>query len=168
MSGPIIYANGPPQGMVYPGQYPQVPPQMPPGPQVASNPAVRQPQIRGKGPEQPPQVPMVMPRPEQVGVSPARPEQAALVMPRPDQVGVAPARPEQLVAAGGVDWKATRARLDELKATSFALSHEVDGYHFVILLSTGKPNEAYHVDVKAATEVEAVEAGLKRASETCR
>ncbi len=151
--------------MVYPAPDPRVPPQMPPNTQYASNPAVRQPQIRAKGPEQ---VPMVMPRPEQVGVSPARLEPAALVMPRPDQVGVAQPRQEPLGALGGVDWKATRARLDELKATSFALSHEADGYHFVILLSTGKPNEAYHVDVRAATEVEAVETGLKRASETCR
>jgi hypothetical protein len=158
--------------MIYPGQgqsYAQV---QPGGqPYASAVPNVRQPQIRAKGPDQPaPQpLPRTMPRPEQLGIAMPSPEQLGVTMPRPEQLGIArPSPPADSAAAPGVNWTATRARLDQMGATSFALSREADGYHFVILLATGKPNEAYHVEAKAATEVEAVEAGLKRAIETCR
>src|SRR5271154_2601033 len=116
--------------MVYPGQYAQGQAPAPSSPAAAN---VRQPQIRAKGPDSAPPTPQAMPRPQQVGVPPSRLEPVALTMPRPEQLGVSMPRPEQLAvpvpnppahsaAAGGVDWKATRDRLAELKATSFALS----------------------------------------------
>jgi hypothetical protein len=101
---------------------------------------------RAKGPDEP------LPSP-----TPAR-----LTMPSPEQLGVARPKP----AADGVDWTATRQRLDRLGATCFHLERlSPQAYRFTCLLPTTQPGRTHHVEAVAATEAEAVRLTLAKSEE---
>jgi hypothetical protein len=149
--------------MVYPAQAAPQPASM------ASAPPVRQPVVRGKSLDETtkPKLP-AMPSPQELGIAMPKVEQpsrATTAMPSPEELGVSAAHAP---ATPGVDWTATHARLEQLKATSFALSRVGEEFQFTVLLASGQADTAYRIEGRATTEAEAVRVALQKASETCR
>jgi hypothetical protein len=97
------------------------------------------------------------------GQMPEEPHPAAappkLALPPPEALGVPVPHP-----AAPVDWTALRVRLDRLGATEFALERLPEGdYRFRCRLPSADPAHPRTVEVRAATEAEAVQQALAQA-----
>jgi hypothetical protein len=90
----------------------------------------------------------------------ARP--AALTIPSPEQLGLAPAE------NAAVDWAATRARLQQVGATTFQLDHVPGGCKFTCWLPAEQAGKSYRVEAEGAAEAEAVRLCLERAERWVR
>ncbi len=86
-----------------------------------------------------------------------------LDIPSPEQLDVAPPKPHD----PGLDWKAIRKRLDDLKAIGFQLDPPLpDGrYRFVCWMATAELGQKQGIEGVAATEIEAVNQCLARAEQ---
>jgi hypothetical protein len=104
------------------------------------------------------------PRPTAVrGVAedePARPRVTSVAMPSPDQLQVGAARP----ADSGIDWTATRGRLQDLGVVSFQVDQlPAGGFQFTCFLPTAEAGKTHRVEAHGATEAEAVRRALDEA-----
>lgn len=106
-----------------------------------------QPLIRAQAPEEP---------------NPARPP--LLTLPSPEQLGVA-VRPVE----NATDWTAIHARIKVLGIVSFHMDSLPDGRsRFTCWVPSDRPGLTRRIESIAATEVEAVQLGLKEAAQLRR
>jgi hypothetical protein len=99
---------------------------------------------------------------------PVTPRPQVLCLPAPEQLGVTVARPAPCTApVTPVDWNATHAHLHRLGAVSVQLVRlPTGGYRFTFVVPTADPQRSRHVEATGATETEAVQAALARATGT--
>jgi hypothetical protein len=106
---------------------------------------------RGKIDDAPPP-PTIRPVPMQKAA------QQPLALPAPDALGLAPQH------AAKVDWNMTMDRLRRIGTVGVQTGQMADGrYRVVLVLETGVANTTHHIDAMAATEAEAVAAGVASA-----
>jgi hypothetical protein len=159
-----VYAANP-----YPAPfYAPVPQAAPAAPRPAPPAAARAPQPVSVAWPAPPPAPTQVaagraPAPVVRGQMPEEPHPAAappkLALPPPEALGVPVPHP-----AAPVDWTALRVRLDRLGATQFALERLPEGdYRFRCRLPSADPAHPRTVEVRAATEAEAVRQALAQA-----
>lgn len=92
-----------------------------------------------------------------------QPAPAALSIPSPEDLGVGDRRP---AADRGDDWAALHGRLGRLGATCLHVEKLPDGgSRFVCLLPTDRPTRSHRVEVRAATEREAMRLAVEKAEE---
>jgi hypothetical protein len=141
--------NGfPSQGPYIPPQFNQVPAPPSPASVVAPQPSVAGPVIRAQSGDD-------------SGSHPVANKPAPLQMPSPEQMGLKAVSPSDLEHA---DWIDAHRRLDRIGAQSFFVERLAGGgCHFCCVLPSKDAEHIHRIEVRAATEDEAVRLALAEA-----
>jgi len=150
---PMQAFTGQPVPPAFPGQAAPLP--APPSNGLVQQPAQPRPIIRAQADDEPMQPPSTQLPP---------PPPAPVQLPPPEHLGIA-----SCSAAGDApDWSTTHHRLDDLGVSGFHLERLVNGYLVTCELPTDRPSILHRVEVKSATQAEAVRLLLQQAEEWAR